>query len=76
MTYKLTEQAKQYNYQCNDIMQDLLDDGFLKRDVVAGLNHCAEIESMDVGDELVLFIKGILFERKRKLTSLFAKEKK
>ena len=63
---ELTEKAEEYNNNSNDIMQDLIDEGYLKRDIIAGLNHCAELETMESGDEVILFINGILWERKRK----------
>jgi len=62
---KLTKKAKEYNNNCNNIMQDLIDESYLKRDIIAGLNHCAKLDSMDSGDEVILFINGILWERKR-----------
>jgi len=62
---KLTEKAEGYNNQCGDIMQDLIDEGYLRRDIIAGLNHCAELETMESGDEVILFINGILWERKK-----------
>jgi hypothetical protein len=61
---KLTEKAEEYesNYP---IMDDLIDEGYSKRDIISGLNYCAEMNSFDEGDDIILFIQGILWERRR-----------
>jgi hypothetical protein len=62
---KLTEEGEHYNEMSGDIMEDLIEDGYFKRDIIAGINECAKMNSMDIGDDIILFIKGALWERKR-----------
>ncbi len=62
---KLTEEGEDYNTQCDDIMQDLREEGYLKRDIIGALNHCSKIKDFDVGSDIYLFIDGILWERER-----------
>jgi hypothetical protein len=62
---ELTEEGDKYNAQEGNIMEELIKSGYLRKDVIAGINHCANLNSFDEGEEIVLFIQGILWERKR-----------
>ena len=75
---KLTEKAEEYESQ-TQVMQDLLDDGYLKRDVIVAINYMAETNSFDEGDSERMFLNGVLWERKRQKklkNSIFGEENK
>ena len=62
---ELTEEGKNYNESSGNILQDFLDDGYKKSDIIKAINYCAELESFDQGDEIKIFLEGINYGRKK-----------
>lgn len=64
MNNKFTQEGKDYNEQSGNILQDFLDEGYKKSDIIKAINYCAELESFDQGDEILIFLQGIIYGRK------------
>jgi len=61
---KLTQEGKKYNEQSGNILQDFLDEGYKESDIIKAINYCSGLESFDQGDEILIFLKGIIYGRK------------
>ncbi len=55
---KLTEKGEEYN-SYSEMMDEWKDYGYLKRDMIAAINHVGELNSMDLGEEVILFLAGM-----------------
>lgn len=61
---ELTNEGYDYNRRNNDILQDFIDEGYSRKDVICAINFCAEVE-IDNGDDVILFLAGMDYQKNK-----------
>ena len=64
---RLSKAGKEY-VERNGLLQDYLDDGFEREDIIQAINTCVKMDGMDLGDELGLFLAGMEYQKNKKRT--------
>ncbi|KKL95055.1 hypothetical protein LCGC14_1858450 [marine sediment metagenome] len=55
---ELTEEGEEWEGYA-EVMEDQIDFGRTRKEVIAGINYVGQLNSMDLGDELDLFLAGV-----------------
>lgn len=64
---ELTEKGEEYEAYA-DVEQDLIEAGYSKDEIYTAINHVAEMNSMDLGEEVYLFLEGMDYGKKLRET--------
>jgi len=60
---KLTENGEEY-LRYGFELEEFKSKGITKNDIITAINHVSELESMDLGDEVYLFLAGVKYGKK------------
>ena len=61
---ELTKKGEEYDKYA-EIMEHLIDEGYPKDEVITAINYVGEMNSLDLGDEVYLFLKGVDYGKKK-----------
>ena len=62
---KLTDKGEYYLGMTFQDLDDFRDEEYRIGDVISAINHCAELDGIDCGDEVYVFLAGVKYSENK-----------